>query len=75
MNDATVRIRVRLVIFGSKVQLFYTQITEQTGRGEGREERGCHPSSSLYWLMLIWSGAPTDSLGRHTDQSQKASHN
>jgi hypothetical protein len=42
VNDATVRIRVRLIIFGSKVQLFYTQITEQTGRGRG-ERRGVPP--------------------------------
>jgi hypothetical protein len=35
VNDAAVRIR--LVVFGSKVQLFYIQITgtEQTGGGRG----------------------------------------
>jgi hypothetical protein len=27
--------KFRLVIFGSKVQLFYTKITEQTGVGRG----------------------------------------
>ncbi len=31
VNDAAVRIRLN--IFGCKVQLFYTQITEQTGGG------------------------------------------
>jgi hypothetical protein len=45
VNDAAVR--MRLVIFGSKVlysvQLFCTQIAEPTGRGEGREERGATP--------------------------------
>ncbi len=39
-NDTAVRIR--LVIFVSKVQLFYIQITEQTGGGRG-ERRGMPP--------------------------------
>ncbi len=37
VNDAAVRIR--LVVFGSKVQRFYTQITEQTGWGRGERRR------------------------------------
>ncbi len=46
------------------VQLFLYTITEQTGGG--REEKSgchCHPSDLLWWLSVIWSGAPTDSLG------------
>jgi hypothetical protein len=64
VNDSEVRIR--LVIFGSKVQLFCSQ----TWRGEGREERGvtCHPSDLLCWLTIIWSGAPTDSMGEAHNQ-------
>ncbi len=61
MNDAAVRIR--LVVFVSKVQLFYIQITEQTGYGGAERGEGCHPSELLCWLTVIWSGAPTDSLG------------
>jgi hypothetical protein len=59
VNDAAVRIR--LVVFVSYVELFYIQ----TGWGEGGGERGegCHPSDLLCWLTVIWSGAPTDSLG------------
>jgi hypothetical protein len=49
--------KFRLVLCVSKVQLFYTQITEQTGGGEERGE-GCHPSGLLCWLTVIWSGAP-----------------
>ena len=60
VNDAAVRIRI--VVFVSKVQLFYIQITEQTG-GEGGRGEGCHPFDLLCWLAVIWSGAPTDSLG------------
>ncbi len=41
VNDAAVRIR--LVVIVSKVQLFYIQITEQTGGGRG-ESRGVPPS-------------------------------
>jgi hypothetical protein len=40
VNDAAVRIR--LVVFVSKVQCFYIQITEQTGWGRG-ERRGVPP--------------------------------
>jgi hypothetical protein len=40
VNDAAVR--KRLLIFGSKVQLFYTQFTEQTIGGRG-EKRGVPP--------------------------------
>jgi hypothetical protein len=40
VNDAAVRIR--LVIFESKLQLFYTQITGQTDGGR-RDERGATP--------------------------------
>jgi hypothetical protein len=40
VNDAAVRIQ--LVVYGSKVQLFYTQITKQTGGGRG-ERRGVPP--------------------------------
>ena len=36
VNDAA--IRLRLVVFVSKVQRIYTQITVQTGWREGREE-------------------------------------
>ncbi len=65
VNDASVRIR--LVVFLSKVQLFYIEITEQTGGGEGqgREESGATPLTCCVgtWLTVIWSGAPTDSLG------------
>jgi hypothetical protein len=57
VNDTAVRIR--LVVFVSKVQLYYIQITEQTG-GVGEIGEGCHPSDLL---TVIWSGAPTDSLG------------
>ncbi len=36
VNDAAVTVvSLRLVIFGSKVQLFCTQITDQTGEGGG----------------------------------------
>ena len=41
VNDAAVRLR--LFVFVSRVQGFYIQITEQTGWGEGREERGTTP--------------------------------
>ncbi len=41
VNDAAVRLR--LVVFVSKVQRFYIQIAVQTGWGEGREERGATP--------------------------------
>ncbi len=51
-----------LVVFVSKVQLFYFQITVQAGRG-GERGDGCHPSSLMCWLTVIWSGAHTDSLG------------
>jgi hypothetical protein len=54
--------KFRLIIFGPKLQLFYTQITEQPGGGGERGE-GCHPSDLLCLLPVIWSGAPTDSLG------------
>ncbi len=37
VNDAA--FRVRLVILVSKINLFYTKITEQTGGGTGRGER------------------------------------
>jgi hypothetical protein len=40
VNDAAVRLR--LVVFVSKVQGFYIQITEQTGWGRG-ERRGVPP--------------------------------
>jgi|LakMenEpi03Aug12_release.lakeMendotaPanAssembly.Ray.scaffolds.fasta_scaffold2107814_1 hypothetical protein len=40
VNEAAVRIR--LVELVPKVQLFYTQITEQTGGGRG-ERRGVPP--------------------------------
>ncbi len=51
---------LRLVIFGSKVQVFYLEITEQTGGLMG-ERRGAS-SDLLCWLTVIWSGAPTDSF-------------
>jgi hypothetical protein len=41
VNDAAVSLR--LVVFVSKVPRIYTQITVQTGWGEGREERGATP--------------------------------
>ena len=41
VNDAA--ISLRLVVFVSKVQGFYIQITVQTGWGEGKEERGATP--------------------------------
>ena len=59
VNDAAVSLR--LVEFVSKVQLFYIQITDTDGGGERGE--GWHPSDLLCWLTVIWSGAPTDSLG------------
>jgi hypothetical protein len=40
-NDAAVRLRQ--VVFVSKIQRFYIQITVQTGWGEGSEERGATP--------------------------------
>ncbi len=63
VNDAAVRIRI--VIFASKVQLFYTQITEQTGGGR-EDMRGVprHLSDFVFWLTVIWSGAPTDSFAK-----------
>ncbi len=33
------------------------------GGGERGEGCHCHPSDLLCWLTVIWSGAPTDSLG------------
>jgi hypothetical protein len=41
VKDAAVWIR--LVIFGPKIQIFYTQITEQTGGGGGRAEGATVP--------------------------------
>ncbi len=41
MNDAAVRLR--LVVFVSKIQRFYIQMAVQTGWGEGREEMGAIP--------------------------------
>jgi hypothetical protein len=42
--------------------LLYTDYsTDWMGGGERGE--GCHPSDLLCWLTVIWSGAPTDSLG------------
>ncbi len=35
MNDAPVSLRLPVVIYGSKVKLFYTQITAQTWGGGG----------------------------------------
>jgi hypothetical protein len=40
VDDAAVKIRLLLLIFVSKVHLFYTQITEHTGGGG---ERGVSP--------------------------------
>ncbi len=40
VNDAAVRIR--LVVFVSKIQIFYIQVTEQTRRGTG-ERKGVPP--------------------------------
>ncbi len=51
---------LRLVTFGSKVQVFYLEITEQTGGLMG-EMRGAS-SDLLCWLTVIWTGAPTDSF-------------
>ncbi len=51
VNDAAVRIR--LVVFVSKVQTFYTQIIEKTGGGKGREEKNTNPSDLLCWLTAI----------------------
>ncbi len=60
VNDAAVRLR--LVVFVSKVQRLYTDYgTDWMGGGERGE--GCHLSDLLCWLTVIWSGAPTDSLG------------
>jgi hypothetical protein len=58
VNDAAVSLR--LIEFVSKVQRFYIQ-NRLDGGGERGEE--CHPSDLLCWLTVIWSGAPTDSLG------------
>jgi hypothetical protein len=49
VNDTAVRIR--LVIFVSKVKLFYVQITEQTGWGMV-ERRGVPP----LWLAVLADG-------------------
>jgi hypothetical protein len=48
------------------VQLFYTKIQNIHYWGGREERRGCHchPSDLLCWLSVIWSGAPTDSLGK-----------
>ncbi len=60
VNDAAVRLR--LVVFVSKVQRLYTDYrTDWMGGGERGE--GYHPSDLLCWLTVIWSGAPNDSLG------------
>ena len=47
MND--VAVRIRLVIFGSKAQLFFTQIKEQT---EGGEESGEGPTPLACYVGL-----------------------
>ncbi len=60
----TIAGKFRLVVFMSKVQLFYTVHRLQNRlEGEGERGEGCHPSDLLCWLTVIWSGAPTDSLG------------
>ncbi len=59
-------VKLRLVIFVSKVQPFYKQVTEQTRRGRGE---GCHPSDLLCWLTVIWSGAQIDSVGGRSTTS------
>jgi hypothetical protein len=51
VNDATVSLR--LVVFVSKVQRFYIQITEQTGWGRG-ERRGVPPLG----LAVLTDGHP-----------------
>ncbi len=43
MNDATVRIRVRLVIFGSTALLYTDYRTDWKGREERGERRGVPP--------------------------------
>ncbi len=48
-NDTAVSLG--LAVFVSKVQLFYTQNTEQTGRGRG-ERRGVPP----LWLAVLADG-------------------
>jgi hypothetical protein len=58
VNDAAVRLR--LVVFVSKVQRLYSDYSTDWMEGEERGE-GCHPSDLLCWLTVIWSGAPTDS--------------
>ncbi len=57
-----IAVGLRLVVFVSKVHRLYTDYsTDWMGGGERGE--GCHPSDLLCWLTVIWSGAPTDSLG------------
>jgi hypothetical protein len=49
VNDSAVSLR--LLIFGSKVQFFFTQITEQTGGGR-RERRGVPPTEYIILLEM-----------------------
>jgi hypothetical protein len=64
VNDAAVSLR--LVVFVSKVQRFYIQITVQNGWEEGREERGATPltfcvgcrSSGQGPPLIPWGEAP-----------------
>jgi hypothetical protein len=51
-----------IVVFVSRVHRLYTDYSTDWMGGEERGE-GCHPSDLLCWLTVIWSGAPTDSLG------------
>ncbi len=57
VNDASVSL---LVIIGSKVQLFYTQITEQIGRGM---VEGCHPLTCCVGCRSTGQGPQLASLG------------
>ncbi len=60
VSDAAVRIRLYLCLYGT-ARLYTDYRTDWLGKGERGE--GCHPSDLLCWLTVIWSGAPTDSLG------------
>ncbi len=54
----TTAVGLRLVVFVSKVQRFYIQITVQTGWGEGREERGATPLTCFVGGRSSGQGPP-----------------
>jgi hypothetical protein len=64
VNDAAVKIRI--VEFVSKVYSSFMYMLQNRLKRGGERGEGCqcgHPYDLLCWLTVIWSGAPTDSLG------------